>query len=75
MMLAATNSAVTRRSSAGLASAAARSAAVRCKSAAAAAAPASDNVKNFKIYRWDPHEKVRKSADVALHVPGSIQRV
>lgn len=30
--------------------------AARHKSAAAAAA--SDNVKNFKIYRWDPNEKV-----------------
>lgn len=52
-MFATTGSAVTRRSfTAGLA----RSAAVvRRKSAAAAA---SDNVKNFKIYRWDPNEKV-----------------
>lgn len=24
-----------------------------------AAAAASENVKNFKIYRWDPNEKVR----------------
>lgn len=58
-MFVATGAAVTRRSSsAGLA----RYAAVRCKSAAAAApaAAASDNVKNFKIYRWDPHEKDQK---------------
>lgn len=37
---------------------AAASGATRSKSAVAAAAAASDNVKNFKIYRWDPNEKV-----------------
>lgn len=31
----------------------------RCKSAVAAAAAASESIKNFKIYRWDPDEKVR----------------
>lgn len=35
--------------------------AIRCKSAvASAAAGTAENVKNFKIYRWDPNEKVRR---------------
>lgn len=47
-----------RRCPAGAKTAARRAAgAARSKSAVAAAA-ASENVKNFKIYRWDPNEKV-----------------
>lgn len=55
-MLAAT----ARRCPAGARAAAERRAAgsTRSKSAVAAAATASENVKNFKIYRWDPNEKV-----------------
>lgn len=54
-MLAAT----ARRCPAGAAAAAkqAAGAATRSKSAVAAAA-ASEHVQNFKIYRWDPNEKV-----------------
>lgn len=53
-MIAAAGSAVARRP---LGASATAAAARRCKSAAAAPA-ASASVKNFKIYRWDPNEKV-----------------
>ena len=38
--------------------AAAVTAAVRCKSAASPSASASENIKTFKIYRWDPDVEV-----------------
>ena len=40
---------------------------MRAKSAVAAAA--SENVKNFKIYRWDPNEKVGTGACSFISVP------
>lgn len=63
-MLAAT-AAVTTRASAARRSVVAGALVVRCKSAAAA--PAADNVKNFKIYRWDPNEKVKQYQPLHLY--------
>lgn len=43
----------------------------RCKSTATpAAAVASENIKTFKIYRWDPNVKVSHNALVALDLTG-----